>query len=98
MPCGQVPKLNVCIRNFCMFSFHHLSNRRKKFNGKNFPIYGTELVQKIVHLASSLYVSRDGGPSYHRHDLLATVFLPCMNCFVLCYMLVGREAITVCSS
>ena len=43
-----VPKLNVRIRIFFAFNFRRLSNCERKFNSKNFPIYGTELVQKIA--------------------------------------------------
>ena len=43
-----MPKLNARIRNFHVFNFRCLSNWQKNVNGENFPIYGTELVQKIA--------------------------------------------------
>ena len=87
-----------------VFNFRCLTNWQKNVNGENFLIYGTELVQKTtlveivtqqtVHLASPLYVSQDGGPSYHRHNLFATVFHELLSVVLLA----GIEAIAVCSS
>ena len=41
-------ELNASTRNFLMFNFRCLSNSQKNVNGENFPIYSTELVQKIA--------------------------------------------------